>query len=93
MISKDGIVAVVVSDSTETGRKSGNEIVVTVRKVTASENEQIFWFGEVVVAQLVDRSLPTTPEVCGSNYQLYWKDEQKKKGAGNCPLKKNKSLL
>ena len=42
MISKDGIVAVVVSDSTETGRKSGNEIVVTVRKVTASENEQIF---------------------------------------------------
>ena len=42
MISKDGIVAVVVSDSTETGRKSGNEIVVTVRKVAASENEQIF---------------------------------------------------
>ena len=42
---------------------------------------------EVVVAQLVEQSLPT-PEVRGSNpvigkiylyYQLYWKDENKEK--------------
>ena len=59
---------------------------------------------EVVVAQLVERSLPT-PEVRGSNpviskiymyHQLYWKDENKEKKAGKCPIfkktvvKKNK---
>ena len=51
----------------------------------------------VVVAHLVDRSLPI-PEVRGSNlvigkklywtfyYQLYWKDENKEKEARNVPL-------
>ena len=58
----------------------------------------IFW--EVVVAQLVERSL-SIPEVRGSNpvigkiywtfvyCQLYWKDENKEKEAGNGPFKKN----
>ena len=60
----------------------------------------------VVVAQLVERSL-LIPEVRGSNpvigkiywifvyCQLYWKDENKGKEAGNCPffLKKTLSLL
>ena len=57
----------------------------------------------VVVAQLVERSLPI-PEVCSSNSVIgknlftlnicllstvYWKDENKEKEAGNGPLKKN----
>ena len=56
--------------------------------------------GAVVVAQLVERSIPI-PEVCGSNpvigYKfiyilnicllstVYWKDENKEKEAGNGP--------
>ena len=51
---------------------------------------------EVVVVQLVERSLPT-PEVRGSNpvigkicmyYQLYWKDENKEKRPGMAQFKK-----
>ena len=53
---------------------------------------------EVVLAQLVERSIPT-PEVRGSNpvigkicvyYQLYWKDENKEKEAWNGPFLKKK---
>ena len=49
---------------------------------------------EVVLAQLVERSIPT-PEVRGLNpvigkicvyYQLYWKDENKEKEAWNGPF-------
>ena len=59
---------------------------------------------EVVVAQLVERLLPT-PEVRGSNpvtgniyvhYQLYWKDENKEKRGREWPnffLKKQKQII
>ena len=58
----------------------------------------------VVVAQLVERSLPI-PEVRGSNpvigkiywifvyCQLYWKDENKEKEAGNGPFFLKKKLI
>ena len=54
----------------------------------------------VVVAQLVDRSLPI-PEVRGLNQkfifnivncQLHWEDKNKEKEAGNGPFKKTHSL-
>ena len=62
--------------------------------------QQTTTFGEVVVAQLVERSLPI-PEVRGSNPVIgkilyisnicllsivYWKDENKEKEAGNGPF-------
>ena len=53
--------------------------------------KHFFLHKAVVVAQLVERSLPT-PEVRGLNpvigKLLYWKDENKEKEAGNGPFKK-----
>ena len=82
-----------------------NWMTLNLFRLDHFRNDSHFW--EVVVAQLVERSL-SLPEVRGSNpvigknlfisnicllSTVYWKDENKEKEAGNGPFKKSLFLL
>ena len=79
-----------------------DQLATTGWNVTLKSFVIIFAGWAMVAAQLVERLFPTT-EVCDSNpvitkfilnnvhCQLYWKDENKEKEAGNGPFKKTES--
>ena len=68
--------------------------------LTVFKSAKSFSWWAVVVAQLVERSLPT-PEIRGSNPNIgklylpivHWKDENKEKEAGNGPFLKKKKVF